>query len=75
MATPTIKLVGRTTNFCGKTLWEIVGNLKNHGVGRYVQRNTFQRYAEPSYMKIVRVEALPNPTQVRIALTQYVSFK
>lgn len=64
MATPTIKLVGRTTDFRGKTLWEIVGNLKNHGIGRYVQRNMFQRYPEPSYMKIVRVEALANPTEV-----------
>lgn len=60
----TIKLIGRTTDFKGKTLWEIVGNLRNHGVGRLVQRNMFQRYPEPSFMKIVKVEALPNPTEV-----------
>lgn len=61
----TIKLVGRTTDFKGKTLWEIVGNLKGHGVGRYVMRNMFSRYPEPSYMKIVKVEAVsPNPIEV-----------
>lgn len=61
----TIKLIGRTTDFKGKTLWEIVGNLKNHGVGRYVMRNMFARYPEPSYMKIVKVEAVPpNPSEV-----------
>lgn len=60
----TIKYIGRTNDFKGKTLWEIVGNLKNHGVGRYVIRQMFQRYPEPSYMKIVKVEAMPNPTEV-----------
>lgn len=60
----TIKLVGRTTDFSGKTLWELVGNLRNHGVGRYVKRSMFERYPEPSFMKIVRVEALPVPEKV-----------
>lgn len=59
-----IKYIGRTSDFKGKTLWEIVGNLKNHGVGRVVVRQMFQRYPEPSYMKIVKVEAMPNPTEV-----------
>ncbi len=60
----TIKYIGRTCDFKGKSLWEIVGNLKNHGVGRVVVRQMFQRYPEPSYMKIVKVEAMPNPTEV-----------
>jgi hypothetical protein len=55
-----IKYVGRTTDFKGKTLWEIVGNLKNFGVGRIVARSTFERYPEPSYLKICKVEALAN---------------
>jgi hypothetical protein len=55
-----IKYVGRTTDFKGKTLWEIVGNLKNFGVGRIVVRNIFERYPEPSYLKICKVEALAN---------------
>lgn len=61
-----IKYIGRTTDFKGKTLWEIVGNLKNFGVGRVVVRSMFERYPEPSYMKIVKVETLPN--EVRILL-------
>lgn len=60
-----IKLIGRTTDFKGKPLWEIVGNLKNFGVGRIVARNMFQRYPESSYMKIVKVDAVPQPKEVR----------
>ncbi|KAG4079888.1 hypothetical protein HA402_015019 [Bradysia odoriphaga] len=59
----TIKYIGRTNDFKGKTLWEILGNLKNHGVGRIVIRQMFQRYPEPTYMKIVKVEAMPNPKE------------
>nr|CAD7596660.1 unnamed protein product [Timema genevievae] len=51
-----IKYIGRTTDFKGKTLWEILGNLKNFGVGRIVVRSMFERYPEPSYMKILKVE-------------------
>lgn len=58
--TTIIKYVGRTTNFKGKSLWEIVGNLRNFGVGRYVIRSAFQRYPEPCYMRILKVEALPD---------------
>jgi len=56
-----IKLIGRTTDFKGKPLWEILGNLKNFGVGRLVIRNRFQRYPEPCYMKILKVAAMPLP--------------
>lgn len=56
----TIKYIGRTNSFKGKTLWEIVGNLKNFGIGRYFKRNMFERYPEPSYMRILKVEALPD---------------
>ncbi|XP_050298258.1 28S ribosomal protein S34, mitochondrial [Anthonomus grandis grandis] len=55
------KYIGRTHDFKGKTLWEIVGNLKNYGVGRVIARNRMQRYEEPSYMKILSVETLPKP--------------
>lgn len=55
------KYIGRTHDFVGKTLWEIVGNLKNFGVGRYVLRSRFQRYSEPTFMKILKVETLPRP--------------
>ncbi|XP_032673024.1 uncharacterized protein LOC116844948 [Odontomachus brunneus] len=55
-----IKLIGRTTDFKGKPLWEILANLKNFGVGRIVVRNRFQRYPEPCYMKILKVAAMPS---------------
>lgn len=58
-----IKYIGRRTDFKGKTLWEILGNLKNFGVGRIVVRNRFQRYSEPCYIKILKVAALPQPTE------------
>lgn len=56
-----IKLIGRITDHKGKTLWEILGNLKNFGVGRLVIRNRFQRYPETCYMKILKVAAMPLP--------------
>ncbi|KYM96750.1 PREDICTED: uncharacterized protein LOC108779047 [Cyphomyrmex costatus] len=58
-----IKLIGRTTTFKGKPLWEILANLKNFGVGRLVIRNRFQRYPEPCYMKILKVAGMPLPDQ------------
>lgn len=68
MASSAVKLVGRTTDFKGKTLWEIVGSLKNFGVGRVVVRNMFQRYPEPCYMRILKVETAPVPVSVEIHL-------
>lgn len=59
-ANTVIKYVGRTTDFKGKTLWEIVGSLKNKGVGRIIVRSVFARYPEPSFMKIVKVETCPD---------------
>lgn len=62
MATKAVTYVGRSIDHRGKTLWEIVGCLKDYGVGRIVIRNMYQRdYPEPSYMKILKVEALPEP--------------
>jgi len=51
-----IKLIGRTTNLYGKTLWEILGNLRTTGVGRLVTRNSYDRYEEPSFFKVLSVE-------------------
>ncbi|XP_034831338.1 uncharacterized protein mRpS34 [Maniola hyperantus] len=66
MSSPVIKYVGRTTNFKGKTLWEIVGSLKNYGVGRLIVRSVFERYPEPSFMKIVKVETCPHEERRRV---------
>ncbi|CAG9087952.1 unnamed protein product [Plutella xylostella] len=61
-----IKYVGRTTDFKGKTLWEIVGSLKNFGVGRVVVRSVFNRYPEPTFMKIVKVETCPDEERRKV---------
>lgn len=66
MTSPVIKYVGRTTNFKGKTLWEIVGSLKNLGVGRIIVRSVFERYPEPSFMKIVKVETCPDEVIIKL---------
>lgn len=59
--TTTLKYVGKKTTFVGKTLWEIIGNLKDFGIGRVVIRNThLERYKEPSYLRILEVKAHPN---------------
>uniref|UniRef100_A0A1B6D1J7 Uncharacterized protein n=1 Tax=Clastoptera arizonana TaxID=38151 RepID=A0A1B6D1J7_9HEMI len=55
-----IKYVGRTHDFYGKSMWEILGNLKGFGVGRLVKRYTFDRYPEPSYNRIIKVETPKN---------------
>ncbi|XP_055627805.1 uncharacterized protein LOC129769509 [Toxorhynchites rutilus septentrionalis] len=70
-----IKYIGRTTDFKGKTLWEIVGNLKNFGVGRVVVRSMFERYPEPSFMRIVKVEALPNEETRKVKITVEKTFR
>lgn len=64
MSAKVIKYVGRTTDFKGKSLWEIVGCLKNFGVGRVVVRSVFERYPEPSFMRIVKVETCPDEVSI-----------
>ncbi|CAB3251454.1 unnamed protein product [Arctia plantaginis] len=66
MTSAVIKYVGRTTDFKGKTLWEIVGCLKNLGVGRIIVRSVFERYPETSFMKIVKVETCPDEERRRV---------
>lgn len=57
----TLKYVGKKSEFVGKTLWEILGNLKDFGVGRIVIRNSLaSRYSEPCYYRILEVNAQPN---------------
>lgn len=58
---PKIIPIGPPTKHVGKSLWEILGNLKNCGVGRYVKRNIYERYPEPTYFRILKVEAMPVP--------------
>ncbi|XP_020816656.1 uncharacterized protein LOC110190485 [Drosophila serrata] len=66
MAQKVIKFIGRTTDFRGNTLWELVSDLPNWGVGRMLIRNMFQRYPEPCYMRILKVQAVDEqPGEVR----------
>lgn len=69
-----IKLIGRKTDFSGKTLWEIVGNLKNLGVGRLVKRNMFERYPEPSFFRIAKVHTEKNEVFSNVGSIQKVLF-
>lgn len=68
MSQKVIQYIGRTTDFRGNTLWEIVGNLPDWGIGRMVIRNMFQRYPEPCYMRILKVQAVDE--QVRVGKRQ-----
>lgn len=55
-----IKYVGKKSKHTGKTLWELLGNLENFGVGRIVVRNeqlkAYAKPSEPCYMKILEVK-------------------
>lgn len=53
------KFIGKTNYQCGKTLWEIIGNLKDYGVGRLVTKGVFLSYSEPSFYRIIKAEACP----------------
>lgn len=61
MSKQIITYVGKKSDCCGKTLWEIVGNLKGFGVGRIFVRNLeIKKYEEPCFYKILKVTAEPN---------------
>ena len=53
------KYIGHQKGYLGKSLWEILGNLKNFGVKRMVVRHILQKNPEPSYLQILKVQALP----------------
>ncbi|KAK7081255.1 Mitochondrial ribosomal protein, S34 [Halocaridina rubra] len=50
--------IGRTHNHVGMRLWEIIGRLKNFGIGRMVVRSAFERYPEPTYYRILSARPL-----------------
>jgi hypothetical protein len=53
---PKTVYIGRKSYMRGKTAFEILANLKNFGIGRMLARNEFDKYPEPSYHIIRRVE-------------------
>ncbi|KAK3918725.1 28S ribosomal protein S34, mitochondrial [Frankliniella fusca] len=61
------EIYGKATRWCGKPLWEILGNLKNHGVGRIIIRNeTKLDYKEPSWYRVLKVQAIPPEGKVQV---------
>lgn len=64
---PKIVEVGKKSAQYGKTLWEIVGNLKDYGVGRLITRSDHLKYPEPSFCKIVEVETEPVRESVHVS--------
>jgi small subunit ribosomal protein S34 len=49
--------IGHKTNQVGKTVFEILANLKNFGIGRVLVRNELKsEFPEPTFYRIVRIE-------------------
>lgn len=72
MSNQIITYVGKKSNCVGKTLWEIVGNLKHFGVGRIILRNNeIKKYPEPCFMKILDVKAEPNEVPPKIQVFRW----
>lgn len=53
---PKVVYIGKQSTERGKTAFQILANLKNFGIGRMIARNTFDKYPEPSFHIIKRVE-------------------
>lgn len=65
----TLKYVGKKSPYTGKTLWEIIGQLKDFGIGRLIVRNSeASLYKEPCYLKILEVTGRPNwvPPSIKV---------
>lgn len=62
MASGRIQYIGRVNDLKGKSIWEIIGDLKDYGIGRMMIRNMFQRYQEPCYMRVLNVQVLDDNT-------------
>ena len=54
--------LGRTHDLYGKSLWELLCNLKDFGVGRVVKRTKFnRRYPEASWYEILSARPEMDP--------------
>ncbi|GAB6021364.1 ribosomal protein S34 [Chamberlinius hualienensis] len=56
-----LTVIGRPSKYFGKSLYEIACNLKDFGAGRVVIRQAFQRYKEPTYFRIIKVQPAMDP--------------
>lgn len=68
------KFIGLPVKYKGKTVWEIVGNLKNFGVGRLLLKDSDSVYPEVSFYKILKVQPLP-PKENMLVSTHLLRFK
>lgn len=61
---PTIHYYGKKTNFVGKTLFEILGNLRNFGINRMLikQEELLNHPGKPSYYIVKKVEPVMDDT-------------
>lgn len=72
MSKQIITYVGKKSDCFGKTLWEILGNLKGFGVGRIIQRERFvNNYPEQTFYKIIEVKAEPNEVPPKIQVFRW----
>lgn len=61
------EIYGLATRYYGKSLWEILGNLRNHGVGRIISKNEYKLdFPEPSWYRILKVEALSPEGRIQV---------
>lgn len=59
------KFFGYKVPYKGKPIWEIVGNLKNLGVGRMIVADEHKdKFIAPTFYKIVRVVPLESPKNI-----------
>ncbi|XP_037094015.1 uncharacterized protein LOC119113888 [Pollicipes pollicipes] len=62
--------IGRTHDLYGKSLWELLCNLKDFGVGRVVMRTKpNRRYPERSWLKIISAQPEMDPENRRGSVT------
>ena len=53
--------IGKPTDHLGRTVFQILANLKNFGIGRMLTRHEFDKFPEPSYHIVKRVQTYMDP--------------
>ena len=58
---PRVIYIGKESRHVGKTAFQILGNLKNFGIGRMLTRHEFDIFPEPSFHIVKRAEPRMDP--------------
>lgn len=53
--------IGRPSEHLGRTAFQILANLKNFGIGRMLTRHEFDKFPEPSFHIVKRVQTYMDP--------------